>query len=263
MGAIAPQTVKAFEKWVSPDGEQWFHIHSWQGNAWIKSLINDQYLDKEAAIKIAKQMDSVNNPQWNAEFLRDFQDEISKENRAVWKVIAVYPAENKMIVFIDAVTGKVLALTETEPPTKEEPIDQTERERFKPKLDPDFISTASQGKLKGIDVALGNSKQDLIRLLGEPDEIGIQDGEYLKYGNCFFYLNERDDRVHVIDVKIETPGAKIKELLGKPNYEGPNEAGIEEYVVGYEAGNYYLYFKFRTENAELGVLRFKNPKGGY
>jgi hypothetical protein len=113
MGAIAPQTVKAFETWISPEGESWFHIHSWQGDAWIRT-VKSQQLTKESAMEIAKQMDPNGNAQWTAEFIGKYQVEPSKEIRPIWAVTAKYPAGNKMIVYIDAITGKQVGLTEIE-----------------------------------------------------------------------------------------------------------------------------------------------------
>lgn len=113
MGTIAPQTVKAFETWRSPEVEAWYHIQSWQGDAWIrdgKSIT----ITKETAMSLAKQMDPNGNALWTADLVSEFQVEPSKEIRPVWKVTAAYHAGNKMIVYIDAVTGKQVALTETE-----------------------------------------------------------------------------------------------------------------------------------------------------
>ena len=79
----------------------------------------------------------------------------------------------------------------------------------------DFLSAAKQGKLNGIEIPLGTSRQDLLNILGEPDEIGKVTAPYLKYADTTFYL--KDDVVNVIGVKIELPADKIKELLGTPD----------------------------------------------
>lgn len=123
----------------------------------------------------------------------------------------------------------------------------------------EFLSIASQGKLNGIEVPLGTTKQDLLNILGEPDEMGEGNTPYVKYSRTTFYL--KDDRVNVIDVGIDISPAKIKELLGKPDSDGMSDAGVTEYVVGYNAGSYFLFFKYSSQNADSGTLRFKNPKG--
>ena len=104
----------------------------------------------------------------------------------------------------------------------------------------DFLSAAKQGKLNGIEIPLGTSRQDLLNILGEPDEIGKVTAPYLKYADTTFYL--KDDVVNVIGVKIELPADKIKELLGTPDLDGMSDAGTTEYIVGYDDDPYYLFF---------------------
>ncbi|UUZ79736.1 YjgB family protein [Paenibacillus sp. P26] len=128
-------------------------------------------------------------------------------------------------------------------------------------MDADFLSVAKNGSLKGIDIPLGTSRQDVIGKLGEPDEIGTVHTEFLRYGDTYFYIWGPAPVVGVIDTKITVPPAKIKEMLGQPDFDGMSEAGVAEYVVGYEVGSYYLYFKYKNPDAQEGILRFKNPRG--
>lgn len=121
----------------------------------------------------------------------------------------------------------------------------------------DFLSAAKQGKLNGIEIPLGTSRQDLLNILGEPDEIGKVTAPYLKYADTTFYL--KDDVVNVIGVKIELPADKIKELLGTPDLDGMSDAGTTEYIVGYDVDPYYLFFRYSSKEAETGRLTFKNP----
>lgn len=115
LGSIAPQQVRAFEKWTSPEGEAWFRIHSYAGDAWIRPLTHQgPYLSEEAALKLGKAMDPEGTAVWSAEFIAEFLAEESREIRPVWAVRAVYPAGNQMVVWIDAVTGKQLGLAEIE-----------------------------------------------------------------------------------------------------------------------------------------------------
>lgn len=122
----------------------------------------------------------------------------------------------------------------------------------------DFLSAAKQGRLNGIEIPLGTSKQDLLNILGEPDEIGKVTAPYLKYADTTFYF--KDDVVNVIDVKIELPTDKIKELLGTPDLDGMSDAGTTEYIVGYDVDPYYLFFRYSSKEAETGRLTFKNPR---
>jgi len=32
---FAPQTVTASRSWLSPNGETWYYIHTWQGAKWV------------------------------------------------------------------------------------------------------------------------------------------------------------------------------------------------------------------------------------
>ena len=54
----------------------------------------------------------------------------------------------------------------------------------------DFLSAAKQGRLNGIEIPLGTSKQDLLNILGEPDETGKIHihTPYLKYAKNFLPL---------------------------------------------------------------------------
>ena len=65
----------------------------------------------------------------------------------------------------------------------------------------------------------------------------------------------------IIDVKIELPADKIKELLGIPDLDGMSDAGTTEYIVGYDVDPYYLFFRYSSEEAETGRLTFKNHRG--
>jgi hypothetical protein len=115
LGALAPQKVKAHAKWESPAGEPWYRIDSWQGSAWIRVPSAAALLTKEAALKLAQQQDSSESAVWNVEFISALHDVESGENRPVWKVTALYPAGNRMVVTMDAITGKMVSLMESEP----------------------------------------------------------------------------------------------------------------------------------------------------
>lgn len=122
-----------------------------------------------------------------------------------------------------------------------------------------FLSTAQQGTLNGISIPLGTSKQQLLNILGKPDETGELHSPFLKYGNTTFYLV--NDAVNVIEVKVDLSIKQLKNVLGKPELDGLSDAGTTEYVVGYNVEPYYLYFKYNSTEAETGTLLFKNPKG--
>lgn len=113
-----------------------------------------------------------------------------------------------------------------------------------------------------LDAVIGISKQTLLEAWGEPDEIGQEHVEYLRYGPAHFYIWE-GDRVGVIDVVFKGTADDVRGKLGVPAFDGASEAGVDEYMLGYETGRSYLYFKYTDKNADHGVLRFKNPHGGF
>ncbi|PZE19866.1 stalk domain-containing protein [Paenibacillus xerothermodurans] len=126
-------------------------------------------------------------------------------------------------------------------------------------VDKELISIASQGKLQGIDIPLGTSKEELINKLGEPDSIKKANSEEYKYGRTTFYIYR--DTVNVIDAELDLSPAEVKSILGKPHIDGMSDAGVTQYLVGYEADPNYLCFSYTSEESKSGVLRLKNPKG--
>lgn len=123
-------------------------------------------------------------------------------------------------------------------------------------LDTDLLETAKKGQLKGISVNLSSSKSKLEESYGKPDETGFYNADYLKYDNCYFYIWD-EDKIGVIDIKINFTVEKVREVLGKPDFEGKSDAGFDEYVLGYKAEENYLYFKYKDKDSTTGVLRFK------
>ncbi|WP_438447812.1 PepSY domain-containing protein [Gorillibacterium sp. sgz5001074] len=113
MGEIGPQSVRSFQKWIPPQGETWYRIRTWKGDAWIRPLPGG-YITKETALELGKRMDPDGDADWSVAFEENYRLEPSQKGRPVWAVTAVYPAGNKMIVWIDAVTGKQISLTEIE-----------------------------------------------------------------------------------------------------------------------------------------------------
>lgn len=161
----------------------------------------------------------------------------------------------------DMINSSNTAMDTNNPPAaNNSPINMKKEGNCKLQIDQDFVQIASEGKLKGIEIELGIPRAKIIEKLGQPEMIGMRNAEYLNYSNCYFYIGD-GERVGVIDVEIDLSVKKVKELLGKPHYEGWSEAGYKEYVLGYEAKEYYLYFKFANEMSTSGVLRFKNPRG--
>lgn len=122
----------------------------------------------------------------------------------------------------------------------------------------ELLSIAQLGKLDGIELPLGATKEDILNTLGEPDQQGEDNAVFYKYGKSTFYLVE--DILIGIAVEHDFSVAKVKSILGTPDLDGMSDAGVTEYVVGYETGSYYLYFTYPSEGATTGKLLFKNPR---
>ncbi|WP_159881549.1 DUF4309 domain-containing protein [Paenibacillus puerhi] len=129
--------------------------------------------------------------------------------------------------------------------------------KLKPVISDDFISIATQGKINGIDIPLGMSKEDVIKNLGEPDEIGKEHTEYLKYSATKFFIHDNS----VLSIETELPLSlspkEIKDKLGHPDADEMSDIGPSEYLVGYRTGDYYLYFKFKTNGLQTKTLLLK------
>lgn len=123
-------------------------------------------------------------------------------------------------------------------------------------LDKDLLDTGEKGQLKGLNVNLSSSKSELKEAYREPDEIGFENVEYLKYDNCFFYIWDQD-KIGVIDILVNFSVEQVKEILGTPDFEGISDAGYDEYGLSYQTGEYYLYFSYENKESTEGVFRIK------
>jgi uncharacterized membrane protein YkoI len=99
-------------------------------NHWVMKELKDykQYIlpyrdyalliDEETALQTAKKLDPDSEAEWKATFKRSLVLHYNK-NRQIydgWIVEAVYPAGNKMVVYMDARTGKIMVVSEIEAP---------------------------------------------------------------------------------------------------------------------------------------------------
>jgi hypothetical protein len=76
----------------------------------------EKYISQDVALDIAKKLDSKADIKWDANLIKDKQVEINnqKKTMTVWDLTAKYPAGNKMVVEIDAVTGTILSQADIE-----------------------------------------------------------------------------------------------------------------------------------------------------
>ncbi|CAH1221513.1 hypothetical protein PAECIP111891_05211 [Paenibacillus allorhizoplanae] len=78
--------------------------------------IEDGYINKDTAIKIAKETEPNANVKWEATFNKEWQIDagVKLPGQPAWVVKGVFPLGNQILVMIDAVSGKQLAVTEIE-----------------------------------------------------------------------------------------------------------------------------------------------------
>ncbi|MDB5053033.1 MAG: hypothetical protein JWM44_1083 [Bacilli bacterium] len=75
-----------------------------------------KYISQDDALDVAKKLDPNADIKWDAKMIENKEVESNniKKIITVWDVTAIYPAGNKMIVEIDAISGEQVSLTEIE-----------------------------------------------------------------------------------------------------------------------------------------------------
>jgi len=115
---------------------------------------------------------------------------------------------------------------------------------------------AAQGKFTDLSITFNDSREKVIRELGDPDEITTWQGSELYiYNNIGIYIDPSDEKVtgltagegyRTYGIKIGMTGDEIKSILGEPDYEGENlESGAS--VLEYEAGDYVVEISLDSE----------------
>jgi len=114
-----------------------------------------------------------------------------------------------------------------------------------------------KGQLKGLKVNLNHSRSELEQVYGQPDEVGFENADYLKYDNCYFYIWD-ENNIGVIDIKINESVEQVKKVLGEPDFEGNSDGGYDEYGLSYTTGDYSLYFMYEDAASTEGIVRIKS-----
>ncbi|MCY9659424.1 DUF4309 domain-containing protein [Paenibacillus chondroitinus] len=130
--------------------------------------------------------------------------------------------------------------------------------KLKVELTKDFLSSASKGKLDGIEFGIGASKKEIEQEWGIPDDKGHENVEYYAYSDSIFYFwdHEKVGAIKLSLSKNELTSSDIERILGKPKFEGPdNEDG--GYLLHYESGNYELFFSAESKDAPISNLVYK------
>jgi hypothetical protein len=127
-------------------------------------------------------------------------------------------------------------------------------------MDSDFMTLAKQGRVKGIEVSIGDPIGAAIEnVMGTPD--GIRDaegGRVLLYKNChcglgvdYDYENYPDSPVYTLHLPIHLSYDEVIQALGKPDEEGMSETD-SSYTLYYTMGDHTL-FVHRSDGASSGA----------
>lgn len=115
---------------------------------------------------------------------------------------------------------------------------------------------ASQGKFTDLSIKFNDTREEVAKKLGDPDEITTWQGSDLYiFGNIGIYIDPSEEKVtgltagegyRTYGIQIGMSSDEIKEILGKPDYEGESyESGAD--VLEYVAGDYLVEIVLHPE----------------
>ena len=126
-------------------------------------------------------------------------------------------------------------------------------------LDKDFLASASEGKINGIEFGIGSNKNDVIQKWGEPQKTGSWQTKYYSWFDYYYFFGNPDESVSAIRIGGDTIKCTVDELkkaIGEPKDEGVNDIESGWYLY-YEAGEYQVFFNADTKN---GVIKYMSLK---
>jgi hypothetical protein len=126
-------------------------------------------------------------------------------------------------------------------------------------LNADFLSTATEGKLLGIEFGIGSAKEDVFQKWGEPHRMGKRQVGFYAWFDYNYFFSGPNETVGAIGVSGETVRYSVEEVkkaLGQPKYEGLSmiEAGWE---MSYKVGEYVLFFSADRKDGNVHYMTFK------
>lgn len=125
-------------------------------------------------------------------------------------------------------------------------------------LDKDFLTFASEGKVKGIDFGIGANKNEVIQKWGEPHQIGSWEAEFYRWHSYRFFFWEPDGNAGSIVVDgnvIPYRLNEVKDIIGEPLAEGEGVNGGWSYV--YQAGIYQVFFTADSKEGRVNYINLK------
>ena len=79
-------------------------------------------------------------------------------------------------------------------------------------LDKEFLTFASEGKIKGIEFGLGANKNDVIQNWGEPHQIGSWQTEFYRWHSYCFFFWKPDENAGAIRVNGNVIPYRLNEV---------------------------------------------------
>ncbi|WP_179233088.1 DUF4309 domain-containing protein [Paenibacillus rigui] len=138
-------------------------------------------------------------------------------------------------------------------------IDQTSLSK-KLVLDPDFLSYAAKGQIRGIEFGIDTPKETVLKQWGEPHKTGTWQVPYSAWFDYYYFFANPGERVSGIRVggnSIPYTVDEVKKALGKPRNEGINDVENGWYLF-YEAGAYQIFFNADDEHGAVRSLTLKS-----
>ena len=127
-------------------------------------------------------------------------------------------------------------------------------------MDSNFMTLAKQGRIKGIQVSIGDPIGPAIEnVMGTPDGTGdAEGGRVLVYKSChcglgvdYDYEDYPDSPVYTLNLPIHLSYDEVIQALGKPDEEGMSETD-SSYTLYYTIGDHTL-FVHRSDGASSGA----------
>ncbi|RNB87259.1 DUF4309 domain-containing protein [Brevibacillus fluminis] len=133
-------------------------------------------------------------------------------------------------------------------------------------LDGKFLPMLKDGRVQGIDIAIGTTKESVLKKYGPITKQDYYDGgqytAFEKLGKGILYFDGHD-RVYCMDLGSQwadkTELNAIKQALGAPNDEGVSDVDGDYYLY-YVVGKIELFLAFDSKDAPLKSIRIINKQ---
>ncbi|RAV21593.1 stalk domain-containing protein [Paenibacillus contaminans] len=184
--------------------------------------------------------------------------EVNGQNKEIGSEYTVLNYNGHAYVPVRFVAESMGALVKYEDTTRTISIEQTNLSKKLP-LDKDFLSYASEGKIKGIEFGIMSSKNEVMQKWGEPQKTGSWQTQYSAWFDYYYFFGNSDNSVSAIRVGGDTVKYTVDELkkvIGEPIQEGLNDIESGWYLY-YEAGDNQVFFNADSKDGVIKYLTLK------